>query len=95
MNPSKKEINQFLKEGEKETSEMKKQTRKVICRLAWFSLIVFLFSVVYFCYEWITSHILWFLIISGSLVVIFVIIGILSYKTAWKKLLKKIKNIFD
>lgn len=74
---------------------MKKNLHKVFHKIAWFALIVLLFSIGIYAYNYIIKHIWWFLIISGSIVLLAVIAGILSHKTAWKRFKSKIKDIFD
>jgi membrane protein YdbS with pleckstrin-like domain len=69
---------------------MKKSTKRIIKWIGGIALVLFVISGFILTWNFIDQHAIWFFAISGVIVLIFIIIGIYSYR----KVIKKFKAYF-
>jgi len=72
---------------------MKQKVKKIMRKIAYISVGIFVFSLGILLYNTINAHISLFLLISGVLVIVFLILGVLSRKKTKSKFLKRIRRL--
>jgi membrane protein YdbS with pleckstrin-like domain len=69
---------------------MKKSTKKVIRWVGGLALVLFVISGFILTWRFIDQNVIWFFIISGVIVLVFILIGIFTFRKVWKRF----KNYF-